>query len=86
MKNILNLVNLNLKKFFKGYLMIIALGISISFISLIIQSCSENEIFEDNAITQAQNNFLNSAKIGLSNLNKIDVNSKKNQVLLSQQP
>ena len=76
MKNILNLVNLNLKKFFKGYLMIIALGISISFISLIIQSCSKNEIFEDNAITQARNNFLNSAKIGLSNLNKIDVNSK----------
>lgn len=56
--------------------MIIALGISISFISLIIQSCSKNEIFEDNAITQARNNFLNSAKIGLSNLNKIDVNSK----------
>jgi hypothetical protein len=76
MKNILNLVNLNLKKFFKGYLMLIALGISISFISLIIQSCSKNEIFEDNAITQARHNFLNSAKIGLSNLNKIDVNSK----------
>jgi hypothetical protein len=76
MKNILNLVNLNVKKFFKGYFMLIALGISISFISLIVQSCSKNEMFEDNVITQARNNFLNSAKIGLSNLNKIDINSK----------
>ena len=60
MKNIINVVNLNLKKFIKGYFMLIALGVSFSFIASIIQSCNKDNYYEmDNSIdrTTEINNF-----------------------------
>lgn len=45
MKNIINVVNLNLKKFLTGYFMLIALGISFSFIVSIIQSCTKEDSY-----------------------------------------
>jgi len=45
-----------------------------------IQSCSNNEMFENDEVTEAKNNFLNSAKMGISNLNGIQVNSRSNLI------
>jgi len=67
-----------LKKFAKVIFAIFTIKLVLFGIVFIIQSCSNNEIFQDNETVKAQESFLNSAKIGLSNLNGVKVNQKNN--------
>lgn len=69
-----------LNKFAKGIFAIFTIKLFIVLMTFVVQSCS-NEIFEENSVTEAKNNFLNSAKIGISNLNGVQINSKNNSTL-----
>lgn len=69
-----------LNKFAKGIFAIFTIKLFIVLMTFVVQSCS-NEIFEENSVTEAKINFLNSAKIGISNLNGVLINSKNNSTL-----
>jgi hypothetical protein len=65
-------------KFAKGMFAIFTIQLFLVTLSFVVQSCSKDEVFKNNAVIEAKNNFLNSAKTGISNLNGIQVSSKNN--------
>ncbi len=66
-------MNNKLNKFAKGMFAIFAIKMLLFSIAFIVQSCQNSEIFESEETTQARESFKNSAIVGMSNLNKINV-------------
>lgn len=74
----LKIMKNGLNKFAKGMFAIFTIKLFLVTMAFVIQSCNNNEIFEDNSVTEAKNSFLNSVKIGISNLDGVQLNSKNN--------